>query len=72
MKPALQPAMPGNGPTAWDNYPRTLLVPLPPQTSLQVVSGITEPDTLRQTPEPRTVPLYANADDGGEMPARMR
>lgn len=65
MKPALQPAMPGNGPTAWDNYPRTLLVPLPPQTSLQVVSGITEPDTLRQTPEPRTVPLYANADDGG-------
>ncbi|MBE4856259.1 hypothetical protein IM311_19530 [Enterobacter cloacae complex sp. P40RS] len=65
MKPALQPAMPGNGPTAWDNYPRTLLAPLPPETSLQVVPVITEPDTLRQTPVPRTVPLSANADDGG-------
>lgn len=65
MKPAQQPAMPGNGPKAWDNYPRTLLVPLPPETSQQVVPGITEPDTLRQTPVPRTVPLSANADDGG-------
>lgn len=65
IKPAQQPVMPGNGPTAWDNYPRTLLAPLPPETSLQVVSGITEPDTLRQTPVPRTVPLSANADDGG-------
>ncbi|WP_164989345.1 hypothetical protein, partial [Enterobacter cloacae] len=64
MKPVQQPVTPGTGPTVWDNYPRTLLAPLAPETSLQVVPGITEQDTPRQTAVPRTVPLSANADDG--------
>ena len=67
MKPALQqPVTSGTGPTAWDNYPRTLLAPLPPETSQQVVAGITEPETFRQIAVPSTVPLSATADDGGE------
>ncbi|MCX8288295.1 AAA family ATPase [Enterobacter pseudoroggenkampii] len=64
MKPVQQPVMPGTSPTVWDNYPRTLLAPLPPETSLQVVPGITEKDTPRQTAVPRTVPLSGTADDG--------
>ena len=49
MKPAQpQSVTPGTGPTAWDNYPRTLLSPLPPKTSQQVVPGITEQDSLQQ------------------------
>ena len=64
MKPALQPVTPVTGPMAWDNYPRTLLAPLPPETSLQVVPGITEQDTRWQTAVPRTVPLSGTADDG--------
>ncbi|WP_434131821.1 hypothetical protein [Enterobacter cloacae] len=64
MKPAQLPDMHGTGPTAWDNYPRTLLAPLPPETSLQVVPGITEQDSRQQTAVPRTVPLSENADDG--------
>ncbi|MHC9003544.1 AAA family ATPase [Enterobacter adelaidei] len=63
MKPVQQPVTPGTGPTIWDNYPRTLLAPLPPETSPQVVLGITEQDTTRQTAVPRTVPLSGNADD---------
>lgn len=65
MKPAKQqPVTPGTGPTVWDNYPRTLLAPLPPETSPQVVPGITEQDSPRQTAVPRTVPFSGNADDG--------
>ncbi|EOZ4638886.1 hypothetical protein ACQRKX_001833 [Enterobacter cloacae] len=64
MKPAQQPVTPGIVPTVWDNYPRTLLAPLPPETSPQVVPGITEQDTPRQTAVPRTVPLPGTADDG--------
>ena len=65
MKPAQQQAASSvTGPTAWDNYPRTLLMPLPPETSPQVVPGITEQDTPGQTAVPRTVPLSGNADDG--------
>ena len=64
MKPVQQPVTPGTGPTVWDNYPRTLLAPLPPETSPQVVPGITEQDSRRQTAVPRTVPLSANADCG--------
>lgn len=64
MKPVQQPVTPGTGPTVWDNYPRTLLAPLPPETSPQVVPGITEQDSRRQTAVPRTVPLSANADGG--------
>lgn len=63
MKPVQQPVTPGTGPTAWDNYPRTLLAPLPPETSPQVVPGITEQDSRRQTDVPRTDPLFGNADD---------
>nr|WP_249435244.1 hypothetical protein [Enterobacter bugandensis] len=49
MKPAQpQSVTPGTGPTAWDHYPRTLLSPLPPETSPQVVPGITEQDSLQQ------------------------
>lgn len=49
MKPAqLQSVTPGTGPTAWDHYPRTLLSPLPPETSPQVVPDITEQDSLQQ------------------------
>lgn len=49
MKPAQpQSVTPGTGPTAWDNYPRTLLSPLPPETSPQVVPGIMEQDSLQQ------------------------
>lgn len=64
MKPVQQPVTPGTGPTVWDNYPRTLLAPLPPETSPQVLPGITEQDTRQQTAVPRTVPLSGNADDG--------
>ncbi|EOC1559762.1 hypothetical protein ACNY4R_000409 [Cronobacter sakazakii] len=65
MKPAQQqPVTPGTGPTVWDNYPWTLLAPLPPETSPQVVPGITEQDTPGQTAVPLTVPLSGNADDG--------
>lgn len=64
MKPVQQPVTPGTGPTVWDNYPRTLLAPLPPETSPQVVPGITEQGTPGQTAVPRTVPLSGNADDG--------
>lgn len=64
MKSAQQQSVtPGTGPTAWDNYPQTLLAPLPPETSPQVVVGRTEPDSRRQTGVPRTVPLSGNADD---------
>jgi hypothetical protein len=63
MKPAQQQSVtPGTGPKAWDNYPQTLLAPLPPETSPQVVLGRTEPDSRRQTGVPRTVPLSGNAD----------
>lgn len=49
MKPAHpQSVTPGTGPTAWDHYPRTLLSPLPPETSPQVVPDITEQDSLQQ------------------------
>lgn len=65
MKPVQQPVTPGTGPTVWDNYPRTLLAPLPPETSPQVVPGITEQDTRQQNAVPRTDPLSGNADDGG-------
>ena len=64
MKPIQQPVTPGTGPTVWNNYPRTLLAPLPPETSPQVVPGITEQGTPGQTAVPRTVPLSGNADDG--------
>lgn len=64
MKAVQQPVTPGTGPTVWDNYPRTLLAPLPPETSPQVLPGITEQDTRQQTAVPRTVPLSGNADDG--------
>ncbi|MCM7396654.1 hypothetical protein P0240_07445 [Enterobacter cloacae] len=64
MKPAQQPVTPGAGPTVWDNYPRTLLAPLPPETSPQVVPGITEQDTPQETVVPPTVPLSGTADDG--------
>ncbi|MEO3293117.1 hypothetical protein ABHD31_08180 [Enterobacter cloacae] len=64
MKPVQQPVTPGTGPTVWDNYPRTLLAPLPPDTSPQVVPGITEHDSPRQTAVPRTVLLSDAADDG--------
>lgn len=64
MTPAQQPVTPGTVPTVWDNYRRTLLAPLPPETSPQVVPGITEHGTPGQTAVPRTVPLSANADDG--------
>ena len=64
MKPVQQPVTPGTGPTVWDNYPRTLLAPLPPETSPQVVPGITEQGTPGQAAVPRTVPLSGNADDG--------
>lgn len=64
MKPVQQPVTPGTGPTVWDNYPRTLLAPLPPETTPQVVPGITEQDTPGQTAVPRTVPLSGNADGG--------
>lgn len=65
MKPAQQqPVTSGTGPTVWDNYPRTLLAPLPPETSSQVVPGITEQAPPRQTAVPLTVPLSGNADDG--------
>jgi hypothetical protein len=64
MKPVQQPVTPGTGPTVWDNYPRTLLAPLPPETSPQVVPGITEQDTRRQTIVPRTDPLSGHTDDG--------
>ena len=64
MKPVQQPVTPGTGPTVWDNYPRTLLAPLPQETSPQVLPGITEQDTRQQTAGPRTVPLSGNADDG--------
>ncbi|WP_370972495.1 hypothetical protein [Enterobacter wuhouensis] len=60
MKPVQQPVTPGAGPTVWDNYPRTLLVPSPPETSRQVIPGMTEQDTPRQS----VVPLTENADDG--------
>lgn len=64
MKSAQQQSVtPGTGPTAWDNYPQTLLAPLPPETSPQEVLGRTEPDSRRQTGVPRTVPLSGNADD---------
>lgn len=43
-----QSVTPGTGPTAWDHYPRPLLSPLPPETSPQVVPGITEQDSLQQ------------------------
>ena len=63
MKSAQQQSVtPGTGPTAWDNYPQTLLAPLPPETSPQGVLGRTEPDSRRQTGVPRTVPLSGNAD----------
>nr|WP_286088379.1 hypothetical protein [Enterobacter bugandensis] len=49
MKPAQpQSVTSGTGPTAWDHYPRTLLSPLPPETSPQVVPDITEQDSLQQ------------------------
>ncbi|EQB0138318.1 hypothetical protein ACYAD5_000261 [Enterobacter cloacae] len=64
MKPVQQPVTPGTGPTVWDNYPRTLLAALPPETSPQVIPGITEQGTPGQTAVPRTVPLSGNADDG--------
>ncbi|RTN93652.1 hypothetical protein EKN76_13875 [Enterobacter bugandensis] len=49
MKPAQpQSVTPGTGPTAWDHYRRTLLSPLPPETSPQVVPDITEQDSLQQ------------------------
>ena len=49
MKPAQpQSVTPGTGPTAWDHYPRILLSPLPPETSPQVVPGITEQDSFQQ------------------------
>lgn len=64
MKPVQQPVTPGTGPTVWDNYPRALLAPLPPETSPQVLPGITEQDTRQQTAVPRTVPLSGNVDDG--------
>lgn len=64
MKPVQQPVTPGTGPTVWDNYPRTLLAPLPPETSPQEEPGITDQDSRQQTAVPRTVPLSANADDG--------
>lgn len=64
MKPVQQPVTPGTGPMVWDNYPRTLLAPLPPETSPQVLPGITEQDTRQQTAVPRTVPFSGNADDG--------
>ncbi|KLP53530.1 hypothetical protein ABR39_23300 [Enterobacter genomosp. O] len=64
MKSAQQPVTPGTVPTVWDNYPRTLLAPLPPETSLQVVSGITDQDSRQQTAVPRTVPLSGTADSG--------
>lgn len=64
MKPVQQPFTPGIGPTVWDNYPRTLLAPLPPATSPQVVPGITEQDTRRQTIVPRTDSLSGHTDDG--------
>ncbi|MEH5616498.1 hypothetical protein PO609_07320 [Enterobacter cloacae] len=64
VKPVQQPVTPGTGPTVWDNYPRTLLAPLPPETSPQVVPGITEQGKPGQTAVPRTVPLSGNADDG--------
>lgn len=64
MKSAQQQSVtPGTVPTAWDNYPQTLLAPLPPETSPQGVLGRTEPDSRRQTGVPRTVPLSGNADD---------
>lgn len=64
MKSAQQQSVtPGTGPTAWDNYPQTLLAPLPPETSPQGVLGRAEPDSRRQTGVPRTVPLSGNADD---------
>jgi len=62
MKPVQQPVTPGTGPTVWDNYPRTLLAPSPPETSPQVIPGITEQDTRRQTAVPGTDPLSGNAD----------
>ncbi|MGN7913478.1 hypothetical protein [Enterobacter sp. 22466] len=64
VKPVQQPVTPGTGPTVWDNYPRTLLAPLPPETSPQMVPGITEQGKPGQTAVPRTVPLPGNADDG--------
>lgn len=64
MKPVEQPVTPGTSPTVWDNYPRTLLTPLPPETSPQVLPGITEQDTRQQTAVPRTVPLSGHTDDG--------
>ncbi|EML9044652.1 hypothetical protein RJ828_001673 [Enterobacter cloacae] len=64
MKPAQQPVTPGTVPTVWDNYPRTRLAPLPPETSLLVVLGITEQDTPLQNVVPSTVPLSGIADDG--------
>ncbi|HAV2059567.1 TPA: hypothetical protein JHJ80_000137 [Enterobacter cloacae] len=64
MKPAQQPVTPGTVPTVWDNYPRTRLAPLPPETSLLVVPGITEQDTPLQNVVPSTVPLSGIADDG--------
>ena len=64
MKPVEQPVTPGTSPTVWDNYPRTLLTPLPPETSPQLLPGITEQDTRQQTAVPRTVLLSGNADDG--------
>ena len=64
MKSAQQQSVtPGTGPTAWDNYPQTLLAPLPPETSPQGVLGRTEPDSRWQTGVPRTVLLSGNADD---------
>lgn len=62
IKPVQQPVAPGTGPTVWDNYPRSLLSPLPPETSPQVISGITEQDTRRKTAVPGTDPLSGNAD----------
>jgi hypothetical protein len=64
MKPAQQPVTPGTVPTVWDNYPRPRLAPLPPETSLLVVPGITEQDTPLQNVVPSTVPLSGIADDG--------
>ncbi|KAA5947419.1 hypothetical protein F1543_01640 [Enterobacter cloacae] len=64
MKLAQQPVTPGTVPTVWDNYPRTRLAPLPPETSLLVVPGITEQDTPLQNVVPSTVPLSGIADDG--------
>ena len=62
MKPVQQPVTPGTGPTVWDNYPRSLLSPLPPETSPRVMPGITEQDTRRQTAVSRNDPLSGNAD----------